>query len=408
MIGRGRERRADAPPTLRAMLARGHLQLVLLAVVLASLSLMVSGLFALRSYASQNVALAAETLAYAVEPALVFGDHEAARQIVQRIATNENIAAIAVDDAAGQPVVRWQREGHAGLDLGPAPPTWIGLGPVERVIAFLGTPVGRVQVTGGVRAIANYTLAALIIALCCLGITVLATRILARRLEETIAAPLDRIAEIAHDVIERRHMSRRLEPAGIAEIDRFTRDFNVLLGELESWQDTLAHENAELSRRADRDPLTGLGNRALFDQAFDTALAEARVTGMRVALHYCDCNGFKQVNDTHGHEVGDAVLRIVADRLRQAAGDRDAVFRLGGDEFTILLAAPQAAEVVARVSAALKEAVAEPLQLPGGAAFRIGISVGAAIFPEDGQTPRQLMRIADMRMYRDKRGQFAR
>ncbi|MFN4019956.1 MAG: diguanylate cyclase domain-containing protein [Erythrobacter sp.] len=404
----GRARRTDGPPTLRTMLARGHLQLVLLAVVLASLSLMVSGLFALRSYASQNVALAAETLSYAVEPALVFGDHEAARQIVQRIATNENIAAVAVDDAAGRPVVRWQREGDAGRDLGPAPPNWIGLGPVEREIAFRGTPVGRVRVTGGVRAIANYTFAALIIALCCLGITVLATRILARRLEETIAAPLDRIAEIAHDVIERRYVSRRLEPAGIAEIDRFTRDFNVLLGELESWRDSLANENAELSRRADRDPLTGLGNRARFEQAFDAALAEARATGMRVALLYCDCNGFKRVNDTYGHEAGDAVLRSVADRLREVAGDPDAVFRLGGDEFTILLAAPQVAEVAARVSAAAKQAVAAPLRLPGGTELPIGISVGAAIFPEDGQTLRQLMRIADMRMYRDKRGQLAR
>jgi diguanylate cyclase len=404
----GRRRRTDGPPTLRAMLARGHLQLVLLAVVLASLSLMVSGLFALRSYAAQNVALAAETLSYAVEPALVFGDHETARQVVQRIGTNDNIAAIVVDDAAGQPVVRWQREGLAGFDLGPATQTWVGLGPVERPIEFRGTPVGRVRVTGGLGAIVNYTLAALIIALCCLGITVLATRILARRLEESIAAPLDRIAEITHDVIERRHMSRRLEPAGIAEIDRFAQDFNVLLGELESWQDTLANENAELSRRADRDPLTGLGNRARFEQAFDAALAEARAAGTRVALLYCDCNGFKQVNDTHGHEAGDAVLRIVADRLRQAAGGPDAVFRLGGDEFTILLAAPQAAEVAARVSTALKEAVAGPLQLPRRTEFRIGISVGAAIFPEDGHTPRQLMRIADMRMYRDKRGQFAR
>jgi diguanylate cyclase (GGDEF)-like protein len=390
------------------MLARGHLKLVLLAVVLASLSLMVSGLFALRSYAAQNVALAAETLSYAVEPALVFGDHETARKIVQQIGTNDNIAAIAVDDAAGQPVVRWQREGLAGLDFGAAARTWLGLGPVERTIEFRGTPVGRVRVSGGLGAIVNYTLAALIIALCCLGITVLATRILARRLEDAIAAPLDRIAEIAHDVINRRHMSRRLEPAGIAEIDRFAQDFNVLLGELESWHDTLANENAELSRRADRDPLTGLGNRARFEQAFDAALAEARAGGTRVALLYCDCNGFKQVNDTHGHDAGDAVLRIVAERLRQAVGDPDCVFRLGGDEFTVLVSAPHAGELAARVSGALKDAVAEPLLLPGRTEFRIGISVGTAIFPEDGPTPRQLMRMADMRMYRDKRGQFAR
>lgn len=403
MIGRGN--RGGNPPTLRSLLSRGHLQLVLLAVVLASLSLMVSGLFALRGYAAQNVALAAETLAYAVEPALVFEDREAAERIVAEIGANENIARIAIDDAAGKPFVRWQRPGASGFVPGAAAQAWLGLRPAERNIAFRGEAVGQVRVTGGLGAIIDYTLGAVIIALCCLGITILATRILARRLEEAIAAPLDRIAEIAHDVSNRRRLSRRLDSAGIAEIDRFTDDFNALLGELEGWNETLTNENAELARRAERDPLTGLGNRARFERSFAAAIEGTPGAGMEVALLYCDCNGFKLINDTHGHDAGDALICQVADRLRVAAGDPDRVFRLGGDEFAILLEARDAGAAAARTRAAVIAAMEERVPLSPGVEIRMGISVGHAVYPDDGHTIRRLMRIADRRMYHDKRGE---
>lgn len=406
----GRAGRGEGPPTLRGMLARGHLQLVLLAVALASASLMVSGLFALRGYATQNVALAAQTLAYAAEPTLVFGDREAALRLVSELGTNDNLAAIAIDDAAGRPFVRWHNAGAVGVDFGPVLSNWLGLGPVEKRVTFRGEAVGTVRVVGGIGAIFRYTLAALIIAVSCLGITVLATRILARRLEDAIAAPLDRVAEIAHDVMNERRLSRRLGPSGIAEIDRFAHDFNALLAELESWHNTLANENAELSRRADRDPLTGLGNRARLERNFEIAIDEAQRVGSEVVLLYCDCNGFKQINDTHGHDAGDAIICVVADRLRLASGDTERVFRIGGDEFAILLDAngrAGAAEEAARVRAAVHEAMAGPVALALGVEVSIGLSVGHASYPEDGHTLRRLMRLADMRMYRDKRGEPA-
>jgi hypothetical protein len=132
----GQADKGERPPTLRGVLARGHLRLVLLAVLLASLSLMASGLFALRGYAGQNVALAAETLSYAVEPTLVFGDREAAERVVLKLAANDNLAVIEVHDAAGKPFVVWRREGASGIDLGPLAARWLGLGPVRRTIAF--------------------------------------------------------------------------------------------------------------------------------------------------------------------------------------------------------------------------------------------------------------------------------
>ncbi len=398
--------KGERPPTLRGVLARGHLRLVLLAVLLASLSLMASGLFALRGYAGQNVALAAETLSYAVEPTLVFGDREAAERVVLKLAANDNLAIIEVLDAAGKPFVVWRREGASGIDLGPFASGWLGLGPVRRTIAFQDKTVGEVRVTGAISAIFSYTLASLIIAASSLGITVLATRILARRLEEAIAAPLDRVAEIAHEVVIQRRPSLRLAPAGIAEIDQITADFNMLLDELEKWHETIAIENAELSRRADRDPLTGLGNRAWFERDLEAAIDEARLLKVQVVLLYCDCNGFKQVNDTYGHDAGDKIIAAVAERLRVAVADPDRVFRLGGDEFALVFDTENAERAVAAAMEGLRAAMASPIPLGPKVEVRIGLSIGHATFPEDGETMRQLMRLADLRMYRDKRGKF--
>jgi diguanylate cyclase (GGDEF)-like protein len=263
-----------------------------------------------------------------------------------------------------------------------------------------------VRVTGAISAIFSYTLASLIIAASSLGITVLATRILARRLEEAIAAPLDRVAEIAHEVVIERRPSMRLAPAGIAEIDQITADFNMLLDELEKWHETIATENAELSRRADRDPLTELGNRAWFERDLEAAIHEARLMKGQVVLLYCDCNGFKRVNDTHGHEAGDKIIAVVAERLRVAAADPDRVFRLGGDEFAVVIDTENAEIAVMAALEGLRAAMASPIPLGSKVEVQIGLSVGHATYPVDGETMRQLMRVADLRMYRDKRGKF--
>lgn len=398
---------AAVPLTLRRLLARGHLRLVLLAVFLASVSLMFSGVIALRGYAAQNVVLSAETLSYTVEPALVFEDSDAANAIVRRLGVSDNLAQIAIDDAAGAPLVRWQRDSiDNGLDS-PMVASWLGLGPVRRAIAFDGKVIGTVTVTGSVQAIYRYAAAALVIALCCLSITVLATRILARKLEESIVVPLDHIAEIANDVINERRLSRRIAPSGIAEIDRFTKNFNILLAELEDWRDSLSHENAELARRADRDGLTALGNRALFDRTLVAMISRASGQGSQLALLFCDCNGFKQVNDTYGHEVGDTLIGLVAERLQQAAGAADRVFRLGGDEFAILLEAPApaAAALAAQIMQDVRAMMNQPVNIESGTDIRMGLSIGAVTYPEDGVTARQLMRVADARMYREKRGE---
>ena len=401
-----RKGEAMTEQTLRTMLSRGHMRMVLFAVFLATASLALSGVHALRGYAAENVVLSTRSLAYSVEPALVFGDREAARDMVMQLGRAESLSRIEIDDAQGEPFVQWERGRTSQSGLRDVASRMFWLGPVTQEISFRGEKVGSVRVTGSLQPLLRYALSALVIALCCLAITVLATRILARKLEQSIAGPLEDIAQIAHEVSQERRLARRLDRTGIVEIDRFSDNFNALLEELEGWQDSLTHENAELSRRADHDPLTGLGNRARFERMFDAAIKVADKSGRQVALLYLDCNGFKGINDNHGHDVGDAVICTIAERLRNSIRDRDRVFRLGGDEFAIVLDNLVSADAVELVAARITENMREPINVALQVARTLSLSMGVAIYPADGDTTRVLVRVADQRMYREKRGEL--
>lgn len=391
--------------TLRGILSRGHLRLVLFAIALASVSLIVSGLYTLRGYAAENVILSARTLAYSIEPALVFEDREAARELVDQIGTMQSLALVEVSDASGKPFVRWQRHGVEDFATTSGVARIMWLGPVRQDIEFRGQKLGSVVVTGSLDSIIQYALSGLVIALCCLGITVIATRMLARQLQESIAGPFDRVAEIAHEASNERRLSSRLDPTGVVEIDRFASDFNALIAELESWHATLTSENAELSRRADHDPLTGLGNRARFERMLEGAIKVAAKTGRNVALLYLDCDGFKMINDRHGHDVGDAVIWAIAERLRRCIREKDRVFRLGGDEFAVVLDNLTSLDAVTQVAERIGRSMDEPINVALGVEHRLALSIGVATYPEDGDTPRLLVRVADQRMYRVKRGE---
>jgi diguanylate cyclase (GGDEF)-like protein/PAS domain S-box-containing protein len=154
---------------------------------------------------------------------------------------------------------------------------------------------------------------------------------------------------------------------------------------------------AQIEYQAFHDPLTGLPNRAAFSDRLETRLAAARIRGTHLAVLFLDLDGFKVINDSLGHSVGDRVLQMLARRLRRAVRDGDLVSRFGGDEFTILLeiSRPEDAEAVAQK---LLAAVAEPCLVEGQRHFVTG-SLGVALHPEHGDDPEALVRNADAAMY---------
>jgi diguanylate cyclase (GGDEF)-like protein len=150
-----------------------------------------------------------------------------------------------------------------------------------------------------------------------------------------------------------------------------------------------------------RDPLTGLANRRQFNDALKAAVDSPPHEGAVHALFLMDLNGFKQVNDTHGHGVGDEVLVIAAQRLVGAMRNGDLVARLGGDEFAILALHLASGEAATNVALRMIDALAAPI-VTGNTKHQIGSGIGIALIPSDATSPVQAVRKADLALYRAK------
>lgn len=149
------------------------------------------------------------------------------------------------------------------------------------------------------------------------------------------------------------------------------------------------------------DALTGLPNRAFFESIQTQLISHAQQTASELALFYLDLDHFKQVNDLHGHAVGDQLLIAVSERLRTVTRKADTVARLGGDEFVIFLSDITDHEVVTRLAMKLIDAIATPFLLHG-LRIECGASIGIALYPRDGSEGDELLRKADWAMYRAK------
>jgi len=162
-------------------------------------------------------------------------------------------------------------------------------------------------------------------------------------------------------------------------------------------------ENAQRHEfRANHDPLTGLANRARFDRRLGM-LVQASLTGQyHSALLFIDLDGFKAINDEHGHGAGDIVLRTVATRLKHCVRTDDLVARFGGDEFAVLVADVPERAIVERITGKIERVIARAINI-GACHVQVRASVGIAMTPEDGADADTLFTRADAEMYRAKR-----
>src|SRR5260221_12373410 len=156
-----------------------------------------------------------------------------------------------------------------------------------------------------------------------------------------------------------------------------------------------------LTFQARHDSLTALPNRVYFIELLEAALVEARERADLLAVLFIDLDRFKQINDTLGHAVGDVLLQKVAERLLRLVKPSDLTGRMGGDEFTIVLAHPVSAQSVIGKSHEFLAALREPYRICGHELF-VTASAGVAMFPEHGDTAADLLHSADLAMYRAK------
>ncbi len=164
------------------------------------------------------------------------------------------------------------------------------------------------------------------------------------------------------------------------------------------------HAEQQIEQLAYFDPLTGLPNRALLFHRLSETGAYAKRQGQQMAVLFVDLDGFKPINDSLGHAVGDMLLKEVSNRLRRCVRESDTVARLGGDEFLVLLPAVQRYMDITRVADGLLEAVSEPFDLEHRE-ICISASIGIAIYPTDSDNAPDLIRDADIAMYAAKKKQ---
>ena len=160
--------------------------------------------------------------------------------------------------------------------------------------------------------------------------------------------------------------------------------------------------NSELSHLSSHDQLTRLPNRRFYDDRIALALRRAAEHGGIVGLLFMDLNGFKKINDTHGHGAGDKLLIAVAQRVQSGLRETDLVARLGGDEFVAVLEDVQSPEEVTRIAHKLSQAIEQPLYVRQQI-LKFSASIGVSIFPIDGRQKQELEEQADKAMYLAKK-----
>jgi len=163
----------------------------------------------------------------------------------------------------------------------------------------------------------------------------------------------------------------------------------------------LRQREAHALRLADRDGLTGLYNRRRMMELLDTAIDDAARDGHRVGLLFIDLDGFKGVNDAHGHAAGDQLLMTVASRIAARARTADFVCRYGGDEFVVILPRVADLDAVCRVADSIHSRVALPYRMDG-LELHVTASIGVSLYPDQVRNATDLMTLADESMYRAK------
>jgi diguanylate cyclase (GGDEF)-like protein/PAS domain S-box-containing protein len=186
-------------------------------------------------------------------------------------------------------------------------------------------------------------------------------------------------------------------------INAIRNDLGEITNFMAIFSDISARKAAEerIHHLAHHDALTGLANRILLADRIRQTIHKARRTGHMVAVLFLDLDGFKLINDTLGHEVGDSMLCSVAERLKSLVRDSDTVARMGGDEFLVLLSDISHEEDAARVAEKIVDTIGEPY-LINGQELRTSPSIGISIYPQDAADENILIRCADTAMYHAK------
>jgi len=186
------------------------------------------------------------------------------------------------------------------------------------------------------------------------------------------------------------------------EVGLLARSFKDMQTQINAHLSELYENQRDVDHLARHDTLTGLANRLMLYDRLEHAIAASQRTGRKIALIYIDLDRFKEINDTRGHAMGDKVLKAVSNRLKKMVREVDTVARLGGDEFVILFDSIDDPRLIAPIAQKIIDGFRLPLQIDSEE-YRIGVSLGISVYPQDGDNATELIGQADIAMYRAKK-----
>lgn len=386
--------------TLQRVLSRSFTLVGLLGVAVALLAVLATSFALQREYARDNIELLARQAAYSSEVPMVFNDMHGAREALQPIVNSGNVATVLITNAAGELLLRIDR--GTALPGSRLLPAALIPEPVEAPIYSAGARIGTIRIVSSGQGVGRLLIAAVVGSIACILLIVAGTIAVARRLNRTLVAPLHAIAEVANAVRADGNFARRTPSAKIAEVDELASGFNAMLSKLEDWQGQIASTHEALLHRASYDLLSGLPNRSTFVENVRDAIHAAARSKDNFALLFLDGDRFKDVNDQYGHAAGDRVIAEVAARITPLLRVGDVAARLGGDEFAILIHHLEEDADAGMVADRIGEAISSPIALGNHHNVSITMSIGIAIYPDDGTDVDTLIKSADDRMYRLK------
>jgi diguanylate cyclase (GGDEF)-like protein len=261
----------------------------------------------------------------------------------------------------------------------------------RRVILGLAQPLDAILAQADQLGVTTLRIV-LAICLACILLAALAARAVTRPLNSMIA-----IVQGFSD----QHQADGLPIERNDEIGSLARSFNNMQHQINQQLADLQRSRLELEHLARHDILTGLPNRALFDDRIHQALTAAQRDESKLALMFIDIDMFKPINDNLGHAVGDQLLREFASRIRRAIRDSDTAARFGGDEFIVLLRNIQDQDIALNVAEKIRLTVSQPFDFEGQSIV-VTASIGIALYPEHGTDVVDLSKHADEAMYRAK------
>lgn len=337
--------------------------------------------------------------------ALNFDDPPAAVEVLEALRAEPPVVAACLYEASGNLFAQYQRQQGAQN----CPAEYAQILPIDRQYSRVirpvlrhGERVGTLLLSSDLQDLEERWRHLLLVAGFLVLLALAVGGVSGLFLQRKISRPIFDLAQAMHEVTVDQNFTARVSPSGTDEIVHLGTGFNTMLSELERRDAAKRSAEGKLQVQALNDALTGLPNRRLLADRLSQVLAVARRESRIVALLYIDLDGFKLVNDSLGHSVGDALLVKVATRLQSRVRQSDVLARLGGDEFTVVLGSIHAQEEAALVAKALLEVLATPF-LIGDHQLMIVASIGISIFPQNAKDAADLMQQADSAMYAAKR-----